>query len=74
MEKEEATPFGAFGLAILNTALGNKDEAFRWLAYEYPHAWFLGIGMLPSFEPLRDDPRLHDMLQKMSLPEVDESP
>ena len=74
LEKEEASPFGAFGLAILNTALGKKDEAFRWLAYEYPHAWFLGIGMLPSFEPLWDDPRLHDMLRRMNLPQVDESP
>ncbi|MEE9279641.1 MAG: tetratricopeptide repeat protein [Myxococcota bacterium] len=30
---EEPTPWGAWGLAVLNTALGEKNEAFRWLAY-----------------------------------------
>jgi len=39
LEKIEPTPFGAFCLAELNTALGNMDEAFRWPNYERPHCW-----------------------------------
>jgi len=74
LEKEETTPFGVWGLAILYAALGKKDEAFRWLNYEHKHAFFPWVRVLPSFKPLWDDPRLHDMLQKMNLPQLDESP
>jgi TolB-like protein/Flp pilus assembly protein TadD len=73
LEKEEATPFGAWGLASLYTALGEKDEAFRWLNYEHPHAWFPWVRVDPQFVPLRDDPRFKDLLRKMNLPQLDES-
>ncbi|MEE9464716.1 MAG: tetratricopeptide repeat protein, partial [Candidatus Neomarinimicrobiota bacterium] len=69
LEKEEATPFGAFGLARLYTALGEKDEAFRWLAYEHPHAFLPWVRVSPWSRPLRDDPRFKDLLQRMNLPE-----
>ncbi len=69
LEEKEATPWGAFGLAVLYTALGEKDEAFRWLAYEPHHAWVPGVRVMPCFEPLWDDPRLKDLLQRMNLPE-----
>jgi len=74
LEKEEATPYGALGLVELYTALGNKDEAFRWLNYEHPHAWVPWIRTNPPFKPLRDDPRFKDLLRKMNLPQLDESP
>jgi len=74
LEKEEATPYGALGLVELYTALGNKDEAFRWLNYEHPHCWVPWIRVLPQFKPLRDDPRFKDLLRKMNLPYRDESP
>ncbi|MCK4785482.1 MAG: tetratricopeptide repeat protein, partial [Desulfobacteraceae bacterium] len=74
LEKEEATPYGALGLVELYTALGNKDEAFRWLAYEHPHCWVPWIRVLPQFKSLRDDPRFKDLLRKMNLPQLDESP
>jgi len=67
LEKIEPTPFGAFCLAELNTALGNMDEAFRWPNYERPHCWLPWIRVLPPFRPLRSDPRLKDMLQKMNV-------
>jgi serine/threonine protein kinase/Flp pilus assembly protein TadD len=67
LEKEKSTPFGAFCLAELNIALGNMDEAFRWLNYERPHCWVPWIRVLPPFRPLRSDPRLKDMLQKMNV-------
>jgi len=74
LEKEEASPFGAFGLADLYTALGKKDEAFRWLNYEHPHCWVPWMRVLPQFKPLRDDPRFKDLLRRMNLPQLEESP
>jgi tetratricopeptide (TPR) repeat protein len=74
LEKEEPTPYGALGLAELYIALGNKDEAFRWLNYEHPHAWVPWIRTNPPFKPLRDDPRFHELLRKMNLPPLKESP
>ncbi len=74
LKKEEASPFGAWGLASLYTALGEKDEAFRWLNYEHPHGWLAWIRVDPQFVPLRDDPRFKELLRKMNLPEIDKSP
>ncbi|MBW7996240.1 MAG: tetratricopeptide repeat protein [Candidatus Glassbacteria bacterium] len=69
LEEKEATPGRAWGLAILYTALGEKDEAFRWLAYEPPYFAIPWVRVLPQFEPLWDDPRFKDLLQRMNLPE-----
>jgi len=74
LEKEESTPYGALGLAELHTALGNKDEAFRWLNYEHPHCWVPWIRVNPPFKSLRGDPRFDELLRKMNLPPLDESP
>jgi tetratricopeptide (TPR) repeat protein len=35
LEKEELSPFGAWGLVIMYTALGENDKAFQAPAYEY---------------------------------------
>ena len=60
-----------WGLAEIYTALGEKDEAFRWLeaGYEYRHNWIPWMGWNPNYEPLRDDPRFGDLLRRMKLPE-----
>ena len=71
LEKRKATPFVAFELAILYTALGEKDEAFRWLNYEHPHAFFPWFRVLPEFVPLRDEPRFKDLLVRLNLPELE---
>ncbi len=71
LEKEETTPFGAWGLAYLYTALGEKDDAFRWLAYEKPHAFFPWLRVSPHFEPLRSDPRFKDLLRRLNLPDLE---
>jgi len=70
LEKEEVDPYGALGLADLYTALGKKDEAFRWLNYEHPHCWVPWFRVLPQFKSLRDDPRFKDLLRKMNLPDL----
>jgi TolB-like protein/Flp pilus assembly protein TadD/tRNA A-37 threonylcarbamoyl transferase component Bud32 len=68
LEAEPPTSWGAIGLADLHTALGNRDEAFRWLNYEPPHGWLPWSRVNPALEPLRQDPRFHELLRRMNLP------
>lgn len=76
LENEEVTSAGAYGLAKLYTALGEKDEAFRWLevAYKHPPFGLSSVRVSPWSEPLRNDPRFKDLLRKMNLPQLDKSP
>lgn len=61
-----------WGLAQIYAALGEKDEAFRWLeeAYERRHPYFPWIGWNPHYAPLRHDPRFQDLLHRVNLPDV----
>ncbi len=68
LEAQPPSSWGAIGLADLHAALGNKDGAFRWLAYEPPHGWLPWSRANPALEPLRDDPRFHDLLRRLDLP------
>ena len=70
-EKKEPSPSVANALAKLNTALGNVEEAFRWLNYEPAHAWTPWIRVGPIYKPLHGDPRFHDLLRKMNLPPLE---
>lgn len=51
--------------------LGDKDKAFEWLetAYRTRNYWLTGLGVDPFYDPLADDPRYHDLLRRMNLPE-----
>jgi tetratricopeptide (TPR) repeat protein len=58
-----------FGLAEIYTALGEKDEAFRWLeaAYEQRHPYIQWLRRNSNFKSLRDDPRFNDLAQRLNL-------
>ena len=73
LEKEEMTPTRAYNMARLNTALGEKDEAFRWLevAFEHPPYSLPWIRVAQWSMPLRDDPRFKDLLRRMNLPDLE---
>jgi len=47
--------------------LGEKEKAFEWLekAYEGNNLGYLKVD--PYLDPLRDDPRFHDLLRRMNL-------
>jgi tetratricopeptide (TPR) repeat protein len=56
--------------AVLYAALGRKDEAFVLLerAYESRSTHLVNLPVDPTFDPLRSDPRFHDLLRRMALP------
>ncbi len=68
MESLPPSPWRAWWRATLNSVLGNKDEAFRWLNYERPHAWLPWIRTNENFIPLRGDPRFDQLMRRMNLP------
>jgi tetratricopeptide (TPR) repeat protein len=68
LKAHQKSSFDALGLAALYTALGDKDEAFHWLAYEPPHAFLPWVRIGRRWAPLRDDPRYLELLRRMNLP------
>ena len=68
LEQHRVTPWNALWRARLNLALADKDETFRWLNYESPHAWLPWIRVEPDFQPLHGDPRFAGLLRRMNLP------
>lgn len=58
-------------LAILYTALGDKEKAFVTLerAYAERDLQLKYLGVDPAFDDLRSDPRFKELLRKLNLPE-----
>ncbi len=71
---QEPPPTGysaGWDLAAAYAALGDTDEALRWLeaAYQERSSFMPWIEDDPSFAPLRSDPRFQDLVQRIGLPE-----
>lgn len=58
-------------LAAVYTALGEKKEALDMLekAYTDRDAYVTWIKVDDAFDPLRDEPRFHDLLRRIGLPQ-----
>ena len=57
---------------IMYAALGENDDAFKWLGYEPHHIWtpwMFSKEWQIFIEPVRGDPRFRDMQRKMNVPE-----
>ncbi len=56
-------------LALLYSALGDKDQAFYWLekAYQAHSTWLDHLRVHPMFDNLRADPRFADLLRRIGL-------
>jgi TolB-like protein/DNA-binding winged helix-turn-helix (wHTH) protein/Tfp pilus assembly protein PilF len=51
-------------------ALGDKDNAFRWLekAYAEHNSFVSSVKIMPALDPLRTDPRYNDFVRRVGLP------
>jgi len=58
-------------IAAVSTALGDKEEAFRWLerAYDEHSGVLQWIAFLPEFRALHSDVRFPDLLRRISAPQ-----
>ena len=56
-------------LAMLYSALGEKDRAFEWVqrAEREKDEWLLLLPIDPLMEPLRADPRVTELLRTLKL-------
>ncbi|MEE8608449.1 MAG: tetratricopeptide repeat protein, partial [Nitrospiraceae bacterium] len=60
----------AYYFVIVYSGLGEKDRAFEWLekSFQQHELWVPWITVDPMADPLRDDPRFEDLLQRLNLP------
>jgi TolB-like protein/Tfp pilus assembly protein PilF len=69
-EHVQADGIGRYEIALVYAGLGKKDEAFDWLEKSYASRdkglTYLKID--PCIEPLRSDPRFHNLLRRVGLP------
>jgi eukaryotic-like serine/threonine-protein kinase len=70
-ENEKTKYIMNYWVATTYAALGEKEAAFAELEKAYQaHDWFLArIKTDPFMDPLRDDPRLKDLVRRIGLPE-----
>jgi hypothetical protein len=66
-KRQKSDPVGMFALAY--TGMGNKDEAFAWLqkAFAEHSIVVLALKVDPAYDPLRSDPRFHDLLRRLGF-------
>ena len=72
--KQEYLP--APSVALIYAGLGEKDQAFAWLdkGYEDRSFQMQWIKIEPRWDSLRSDPRFQDLLRRVGLPQLHESP
>jgi tetratricopeptide (TPR) repeat protein len=69
LENSEVSQSVARNLVKLNDALGNIDEAFKWLDYKPHHLLLPWIAVNPTLsKSFRDDPRFEEFLKRLNLP------
>ncbi|PYI96796.1 MAG: hypothetical protein DME98_10725 [Verrucomicrobia bacterium] len=59
----------AYELATIYAALNNNEKAFQTLEQAYAeHSFhFINLNVCPQFKPVRSDPRLQDLVQRIGL-------
>jgi tetratricopeptide (TPR) repeat protein len=69
LQERQIRYVSAPSIAAVYVALGEKDEAFRWLERAYSeHSGILQwIAFLPEFRPLRPDERFPQLLQRIGV-------
>ena len=61
----------SYGVALVQTGLGEKEKAFLWLnkAYEERSHWLVWLKADPRWAPLRSDKRFTELINKIGLPD-----
>ena len=67
MDAMKPNPFIALGHVMLSSALNDKDEAFKWLAYEPHHMWLPWVAVMDWGSNLHGDPRFDEFVKKLNL-------
>jgi adenylate cyclase len=69
LDTVEYVPSKTLGAALVYTALGEKDEAFRSLdqAIDLRAPFIILLKVDPRFDSLRPDPRFQNLLRRMNL-------
>jgi tetratricopeptide (TPR) repeat protein len=71
LNKEPDSSWTALWRGCYYAALGEKDNAFKWLSYEPHHIWtpwLFSKEWQIFIKPLHDDPRFGEMQRKMNVP------
>lgn len=70
-EHSQRTHVSPLAFAEIYTRLGDTDQALAWLerAYHQRSRRLVGLKVSRTWDPLRDDPRFEDLLQKMNFPD-----
>jgi eukaryotic-like serine/threonine-protein kinase len=68
IEQLNPTPWWALRLAELHAALGDRNEAIRWLYYEPRAPLFPAVRVNPVFNFLHGDARFRELMKKLNLP------
>lgn len=64
------TGFDAWGLAGIHAALGENDQALRWLELGYNRrlVWMPWLAVDPTLASLRGEPRFRDLANRLKVP------
>ncbi len=65
-EKRYVSPLD---VALIYSTLDDRDKAFVWLekSFEDRACWLIEMNVEPAFEPIRNDPRFHDLARRVGL-------
>ncbi len=55
-------------IAMTCVALGDTDQALRWLEAGYGERFNPSVLLRPGFDPLRSNPRFRDLLRRIGIP------
>jgi TolB-like protein/DNA-binding winged helix-turn-helix (wHTH) protein/Flp pilus assembly protein TadD len=70
LERARRSYVSPFDIALIYTALGQKDTAFAWMtkAVAERSTWLVYSKWEPRLDPLRSEPRFQDLLRRIGLP------
>jgi Flp pilus assembly protein TadD len=57
-------------VAVIYTALGDRDQAMTWLERGAAERFNPGVLLRPGLDPLRSDPRFVDLLRRVGMPTI----